>query len=172
MMRDSLISANAVKFGDFTLTSGKKSSYYVDMKAPVANSPTLLRELAEELAKRVSSKAIAGVELGAVPLLVATAVKLGIPYAIIRKETREHGVKDPIVGSVAPGETVDIIEDVVTTGGSVLRAAKLLRDRGIVVNRAICVVDREEGGAVLLRENGIELVSIVKISEILSNGPK
>jgi orotate phosphoribosyltransferase len=172
MLKDSLIAAKAVKFGDFTLTSGKKSNYYVDMKTPVANSPALLRELSEELATRVYAKTIAGVELGAVPLLIATAVKLGIPYAIIRKEAREHGVKDPVVGSISSGETVDIIEDVVTTGGSVLRAAKLLRERGVIVNRVICVVDREEGGAALLMENGIELVPIVKVSEIFQNGPK
>ena len=166
MIKDRLLELGAVKFGDFTLTSGKKSNYYVDMKTPVASSPGLLAELAYAISKKVSAKKLAAVELGAVPILVAAAVKLNVPYLIIRKEGREHGITDPILGTLNSGEEIDIIEDVVTTGGSVLRAATLLRSRGAVVNKVICVVDREEGGFQNLKDNGIELVPIVKISEI------
>ncbi len=159
-----LLDNGAIKFGDFTLTSGQKSNYYVDIKE-VSTQPRLLGELATELSKNVRSKLIAGVELGAVPLLIATALRLDIPYLIVRKE-REHGTKDLVIGRLTAGD-VDIIEDVITTGGSVLKAASLLRSRGASVSRVIAVVDREQGGEKLLGENGIELISLVKISEVM-----
>ncbi len=167
MIKDKLLQANAIMFGDFTLTSGKKSDYYVDMKSPIASSPELLNEVSDEIAKHVSARSVAGVELGAVPILVATAMKLRIPYAIIRKDNREHGITDPLVGAPLFGTTVDIIEDVVTTGTSVMRAASILRGKGLFVSKVICVVDREDGARELLNQNGMSLVSIVRISEIL-----
>ncbi|MCL5419863.1 MAG: orotate phosphoribosyltransferase [Candidatus Marsarchaeota archaeon] len=167
MIKDLLVDLGAIKFGDFTLTSGKKSTYYVDMKSAFAGSPALLKELTEEISRRLTAGKVAGVELGAVPLVVAAAFARSTPFIIIRKEGREHGLKDPVIGAIASGEEVEIIEDVVTTGGSVLRAVNLLRSRGAVVKKVICVVDREDGGTALLRENGIELVPLVRISELL-----
>ena len=167
MIKDMLLDLKAIKFGDFTLTSGKKSKYYVDIKI-ASTDPLFLGEAAEELSRRVSSGAmVAGVELGAVPLVVATAVKLSTPYLIIRKEERAHGNKDPIIGNLSAGKQVDVIEDVVTTGNSVLRAIRLLRERGASVDRVICVVDREEGGGELLEKNGIKLIPLVRISEVM-----
>jgi orotate phosphoribosyltransferase len=158
----------AIKFGNFTLTSGKKSEYYVDIKDASTN-PEFLREVASELAGRVDSGSmVAGVELGAVPLVVATAVKLGVPYLIIRKEERTHGNKETVIGKVEKGRQVDITEDVVTTGNSVLRAVKLLRDKGAIVNKVICVVDREEGGTALLSTNKVDLIPLVRMSEVMS----
>ncbi|MDE1833746.1 MAG: orotate phosphoribosyltransferase [Candidatus Micrarchaeota archaeon] len=165
MLKDRLVELNAIKFGKFTLTSGKESDYYVDIKI-AATDPRFLDEVSTELSRKVNAKVIAGVELGAVPLIVATALKSGLPYVIIRKEEHLHGTKSPMIGNVKHGEKVDVIEDVVTTGNSVLRAVKMLRDMGAIVNRAVCVVDREEGGAQLLRQNGIELIPLVRISEV------
>ncbi len=160
-----LLDNGAIKFGDFTLTSGQKSSYYVDIKE-VSTVPRLLNAIAQELSAKVQAGCIAGVELGAVPILIATAIKLDLPYLIIRKE-REHGVKNLVVGRSDGVTKADIIEDVVTTGGSVLKAATLLRSRGIEVSRVIAVVDREQGGEKLLGDSGIELVPLVRISDIL-----
>ena len=166
-----LIASGAVKFGNFTLSSGKKSDYYVDIKSAVASSSDLLKEICNRMSEKVTAGKVAGVELGAVPLLAASAYTLGLPFVIIRKEEKSHGVKDPIIGSIAAGETIDIIEDVVTTGASVLRAARLLRGRGAVVRRVICVVDREDTGTDNLRAEGIDLVSLSKASEIIkANG--
>ncbi len=169
MIKDRLLELGAIKFGEFTLTSGKKSNYYVDMKGAFAGSPELLGELVKEISSKTAAKKVAGVELGAVPIVVATAYAQKIPFIIIRKEGREHGLKNPIIGPIAGGEQIDIIEDVVTTGGSVMRAVKLLREAGAIVNRVICVVDREDGGSALLRENGVDLVPLVRISEVLKD---
>lgn len=164
MLKDKLVELGAIKFGNFTLTSGKKSNYYVDIK-DAATDPDILQEISEELAARVKAGKIAGMELGAVPITVATAVKLNMPYLVLRKE-RSHGTKKLVIGMLEPGEEVELIEDVVTTGGSLLKAAKLVRENGGVVKRAIVVVDREEGGKEMLLENGIELEAVVKISDI------
>ena len=80
---------------------------------------------------------------------------------------RTHGTKKLIIGTFKPGQVIDLLEDVVTTGGSLLKAAQTLRDAGARVDRAVCVVDREEGALEMLRENGIDLLSLVKVSEIL-----
>ncbi len=165
MIRNTLLECGAIKMGDFTLTSGKKSKYYVDIKES-ATDPAILSELSKEFASRINSGIIGGMELGAVPLTVATALETGKRYVIIRKE-RSHGTKKLIIGTFKTGDIIDLLEDVVTTGGSVLKAAQTLRDAGAVVKRAICVVDREEGALEMLKENGIELVSMVKVSEIL-----
>ena len=167
MINEKLLELKAIKFGDFTLTSGKKSKYYVDLKGASTN-PDFLREVADELATRVTPGAmVAGVELGAVPLVVATAIKLKVPYLIIRKEDRTHGNKDPIIGNLEKGKEVELIEDVVTTGGSVLRAVTLLREKGAIVNKVICIVDREEGGTAALERHNVKLVPLVRISEVM-----
>ncbi len=154
----------AIKFGEFILTSGKKSDYYVDIK-DAATDPVILQAIGQEFAAMVSEKVIAGMELGAVPLLVSTALAAKIRYIIIRKE-RKHGTGKLNIGEILPNESVDIIEDVVTTGNSVLKSATFVREMGGIVRRAYCVVDREEGGMELLRENGIVLTPMFRISEI------
>ncbi|EQB65121.1 MAG: orotate phosphoribosyltransferase [Thermoplasmataceae archaeon] len=165
MLNRILQEKGAIKTGEFTLTSGKKSNFYVDIKDACAD-PEVLKVIVGELEKKVTSKAVAGVELGAVPLVVATAFKMSIPYFIIRKQSN-HGMKKLLIGKPEEGVNVDIIEDVVTTGGSVLKAANLLMSNGMKIGKIITVVDREEGGIELLRENGLKLESLVKISEVL-----
>lgn len=165
MLKEKLLETSAIKFGEFTLTSGRKSNYYVDIK-DAATLPDVLDEITTEISRLVKAGTVAGVELGAVPLVVSTAVKMRIPYIILRKE-RNHGTKKLIIGEVPQGAEVDLIEDVVTTGGSLLKAVNMLRGNGAKVTRAICVVDREEGGYALLKENGVELIPLIKISEII-----
>lgn len=160
-----LTGTGAIRFGRFTLTSGKESDYYVDVKEAITD-PANLRLIAGNISDLVEADKIAGVELGAVPLLVASSIQTGKSYMIIRKE-RKHGTKSLIIGNAPKGASVDLIEDVVTTGNSVLKAVNYLRELGCVVKRCICVVDREEGGAELLGENGIELLPLVKISSVL-----
>ncbi len=163
-LKDALLRKGAIKFGDFTLTSGKKSDYYVDIK-DAATDPAILQAIGQEFATMIAEKVIAGMELGAVPLLVSTALAAKIRYVIIRKE-RKHGTGKLNIGEISPNDNVDIIEDVVTTGNSVLKSANFVRDMGGIVRRAFCVVDREEGGMELLRENGIALTPMFTISEI------
>ncbi len=165
MLKDMLIRENAVKRGHFVLTSGKESEYYADIKDACAN-PEILKEIVRQISERVRGEGVAGVELGAVPIVVSVAYSLSIPYFIIRKEAK-HGMKKLIIGNLREGMNVDIIEDVVTTGGSVLRAVKLLRESGLKVNRVITVIDREEGGKELLEREGVDLISLLKIKDIL-----
>jgi orotate phosphoribosyltransferase len=166
MLKDILLKSGAIKFGDFVLTSGKRSNYYVDIKETMTD-PTALKEVAELISKNLTSDVIAGVELGAVPLVVAVALLSGKRYIIIRKD-RPHGTKSLLIGQAPSGSGVNIIEDVVTTGGSVLRAAEILKESGLKVSRVVCVVDREEGGKENLAKAGIELISLLKISEVKS----
>ncbi|OWP57005.1 MAG: orotate phosphoribosyltransferase [Thermoplasmatales archaeon B_DKE] len=163
-MKDILLSSGAIKIGDFVLTSGKKSSYYVDIKE-AATDPMVLKAISEEIAKKITAGKIAGMELGAVPLIVSVSILKTIPYVILRKSIT-HGTKKLTVGKIDTGETIDMVEDVVTTGNSLLKAVNLIRENGGIVKRAICVVDRMDGGSELLKENGVELVPLLKISDL------
>jgi len=166
MLKDKLIECGAIKFGEFTLASGKKSSYYIDIKK-ASTKHKILEIMGEMLASRVKGDLVAGVELGAVPLAAITAVKARRDYLIIRKEKKGYGTGKIIEGDFAEEMTVDIIEDVVTTGGSVLRAVNILREHNLKVNRVIAVVDREEGGAERLKDENVELISLIKAQELL-----
>ncbi len=146
MLMDDLIYCGALRFGDFTLTSGAKSRYYVDIKR-ASSDPAILKRITEGfMVHNVEADKVAGVELGAVPLIVAYSLNKGIPFIIIRKGDREHGTKKRIEGDIVPGERILLLEDVVTSGGSVIKAVDELESAGAKVVRIISVVDREEGG--------------------------
>ncbi len=137
--------AGAVRFGEFTLASGEKSDLYIDVKRAWTD-PRRLLLLATALARRVGTvDRLAGMELGAVPLVVATALRTGHPYVVLRKAAKEHGTRQAFEGEIPPGARVLLIEDVATTGGSSLRSVEIVRAAGGVVDRALVVVDREFG---------------------------
>ena len=168
MLKESLIECGAIKFGKFILTSGKESSYYVDIKQASTN-PKVLREIATEMSSLISGEKVdlvAGMELGAVPLAVALALETDLPYVIIRKQKPDHGTGKQLVGNAEPGQHALIVEDVATTGGSVVRAIDALRGEGLVVEKVIVVVDREEGAHESLEGHNIELLPLVKASDL------
>jgi orotate phosphoribosyltransferase len=136
--------------GEFTLRSGRKSNYYLD-KYRFETQPDVLIELGKLFASRLSPGVvrIAGAELGAVPLAAATAVASGKPFVIIRNQKKDYGTSKQIEGVLNAGDTVMIVEDVLTTGGQVLEAAKSLLDAGAKIDRIVAVIDRQEGA----REN-------------------
>ena len=133
--------------GDFVLSSGERSSFYVD-KYLFSTEPGLLRDLANALSETLPDglERLAGVELGAVPLVVATALATGLPYAIVRKSAKEHGSSAgrDIEGNLEPGERVALIEDVVTTGTQAVQAARSLERAGAEVVTIVAVLDRRE----------------------------
>ncbi len=139
--------------GDFVLSSGERSSYYVD-KYLFSTEPNLLRDVAEALAAHIPERVerLAGVELGAVPLVVATALATGLPYVIVRKSAKGHGSSAgrSVEGNLYRGERVVLVEDVVTTGTQAVRAARNLVAAGAEVVTVVAVLDRRE-------ENGREL---------------
>ena len=133
--------------GDFVLSSGERSRFYVD-KYLFSTEPDLLRDVAAALAEHIPDgvERLAGVELGAVPLVVATSLATGLPYVIVRKSAKDHGSSAgrSIEGDLDRGETVVLIEDVVTTGTQAVRAAGHLREAGVEVATIVAVLDRRE----------------------------
>ena len=136
--------------GDFVLSSGKRSGFYVD-KYLFSTEPGLLRDVAGALAAEVPEGVVrlAGVELGAVPLVVATALRTGLPYVIVRKEAKEYGSSAGrgFEGNLRAGDRVALIEDVVTTGTQAVRAAENLAAEGVEVAKILAVLDRREAPA-------------------------
>jgi orotate phosphoribosyltransferase len=162
-----LVRYKAVEFGDFTLASGAKSSYYIDVKSAVTH-PDFLQAIASHVAGTYEFDVIAGVAVGGVPLAVAVSLASRKPYAIIRSSEKAHGKKDLIIGSVR-GKNVLLIEDVTTSGGSALYGIDILRAAGARADRVVTVVDREQGAEQKLKDHGVEIIPLVRLSEIVKS---
>jgi orotate phosphoribosyltransferase len=160
-----LIRHKAIEFGDFTLASGAKSRYYIDVKSAMTK-PDLLSAIAGEIAQNPSFDVVAGVAVGGIPLAVSTALITKKPYAIIRASEKDHGKKNLIIGDVR-GKNVLLVEDVTTSGGSALYGIEQLREAGAVADRVVTVVDREQGAGKMLKEHGVELLPLVRVSELI-----
>ncbi len=162
-----LKACGAVRFGSFTLASGKTSSYYVDIKKAVTR-PDLLRTIAEAMAPyALGVDRIAGVEVGAVPIAAATSLASGKPYLMVRKAAKEHGTAQDFEGDLIRGERVLFVEDVVTTGGTLRAAIERLRGYGARIDDVVAVVDREEGGSETLLAVGVKLHSLLRLRDLL-----
>ena len=157
--------------GEFVLRSGKRSSYYLD-KYRFETRPDLLGAIGDRIARIAAEHEpeavrLAGPELGAVALAAAGSLASGLPFLIVRNAAKEYGTSKRIEGVYAEGECVCLVEDVVTSGGALLEAVEALRDAGLRVATAICVVDREEGGADALARRGVRLRPIFVASDLL-----
>lgn len=162
-----LLDLGAVKFGQFTLASGRRSSYYVDIKK-ASTDVKFLRALSTEMAGRVGdADRLAGIELGAIPILAAVALESGKPFVMVRKERKDHGTAKMIEGELIAGEAVCFIEDVTTTAGTLIKGIEAVRQAGGKVSRVLVIVDREEGARESLAAIGVELVPMVRVSELL-----
>jgi orotate phosphoribosyltransferase len=173
---DALRAADAVKFGEFELSHGGTSNYYVD-KYLFETDPDCLERIAEAFADHLAATTdgepkLAGVALGAVPLVAVASVESGSPYVIVRKQQKEYGTANLVEGDLAEGEEVVVLEDIATTGQSAIDAAEALREAGAVVNRVVVVVDRQEGAAENLAEHDLELQSLVTASDLLDDAPE
>jgi orotate phosphoribosyltransferase len=160
--------------GDFLLRSGKRSRYYLD-KYRFETRPELLRPIGERIAAVVREHAddavrLAAPELGAVALATAASLESGLPFLIVRKEAKEYGTANRLEGPYDPGECVCLVEDVVTSGGALLESVEAVRAAGLVVHTAVCVVDREEGGADALARQAVRLRPLFRASELLAAG--
>ena len=163
---DLLIQYKAVEFGDFTLASGVKSKYYIDVKTAIMQ-PALLGEIAKEAAERYTFDAVAGVAVGGVPLAAAVSLASGKPCAVIRAAAKDHGKSQMVIGDVA-GKHVLLIEDVTTSGGSSKYGIDELRKAGAIVDSVVVVVDRDSGAEALLAAEGVTLHPLVRASELLN----
>ncbi|MGL4422773.1 MAG: orotate phosphoribosyltransferase [Gemmataceae bacterium] len=147
-----LFQARALQFGDFTLASGKKSTYYVNSKKVLfhAEAITLLGQLLEHATRDLSFQALGGLEVGAIPMAAAAltafhAAGRPIEGFFVRKSAKTHGSQERVEGLVQSGDHVVVIDDVLTTGGSVIEAIQAVEALGAKVVRVICICDRLQG---------------------------
>jgi orotate phosphoribosyltransferase len=157
--------------GDFVLRSGRRSRYYLD-KYRFETRPDLLGALGELIAEAVrehepEATRLAGPELGAVALAAAASLASGLPFLIVRKEAKGYGTAKRLEGVFEEAELVCLVEDVITSGGAAVEAIEALREAGLEVGTAVCVVDREEGGADALAKLGVRLRALFVASELL-----
>lgn len=141
--------------GEFILSSGRKSTYYLD-KYRIETRPDILRDVAVGLTARIPDDAdiLAGPELGAIPLVTAVGLETGLPFLLVRKKAKDYGTKKVVEGLFEKGQKVVLIEDVLTTGTQAITAADSLRDLGLDVLKIVCVIDREEGAREAVEGSG------------------
>ena len=164
-----LIHTGALKFGVFTLSGGKLSPYYLDLRI-VPSFPDAFKnsmELLAQAAKEIQTvQKIGGIPTGGLPWASVLAYSLSKPLVYVRKEIKHHGREKMVEGMLAPGDRVLLVDDVITTGHNILDALQTLRAEGGVVEDALVLVDREEGGREHLHKVGVRLHSVTRISEL------
>ena len=175
-----LLAQRSVRRGRFTLASGRESTHYVDARLTTMSpeglaviGPLALAAIRE---RRWAVDAVGGLTLGADPIAYATALaSVASPPLVraftVRKEAKQHGTGRLIEGPMREGDRVVVIEDVITTGGSALRAAEAVQHGGAVVSGILALVDREEGGRAVLEGQGFAVICLATLSELLEQSP-
>ncbi|MEM2122704.1 MAG: orotate phosphoribosyltransferase [Candidatus Bathyarchaeia archaeon] len=169
-----LLKTGALKFGVFKLTSGKLSPYYVDLRI-VPSFPKALKRIigfyellaAEELKGKFDK--IVGIPTSGIPFAAILAYEMDKPFIYLRKERKTHGMEKRIEGLLYPGESVLIVDDLITTGKSIIEAVEAIRAEGGEAADALVLIDREEGGERSLKDMGVELHAFMKIREAAEN---
>ena len=158
----------AIKYGDFTLTSGKKSSYYFDgrLLSLDPEGAFLISQAIIPLLEQAGAMAVGGTTLGADPMVAALALAShingrSIPAFIVRKESKTHGTKQNIEGPLEPGTNVAIVDDVCTTGGSLFHAIEAAEEAGCSVVKVVSILDRNEGGSEEMRKRGYNFSTLL-----------
>jgi orotate phosphoribosyltransferase len=169
-LREALVTAAYLE-GDFVLRSGKRSRYYLD-KYRFETRPDLLAALGDRIAAAVrehepEAVRLAAPVLGGVVLAASASLVSGLPFLMVRDAAKEYGTANRIEGPFEPGECVCLVEDIVTSGGALLEALTAVRDAGLVVHTAVCVVDREEGGADALARHAVRLRPLFRAGDLL-----
>lgn len=168
-LADGLLEAGCIKFGEFTLKSGLKSPIYIDLRQ-IITYPRLLAQVAEAylpVLRQLTFDRIAGLPYAAIP--IATAISLAGDYPMIypRKEAKAYGTKAEIEGQYHAGETITVIDDLATTGGSKFEAIEKLTGAGLVVRDVVVLVDRQSGARESLASAGIHMHAVLAITQML-----
>ncbi len=168
-----LVKRDAVRFGDFTLASGKKSDIYVDLRKVTlsAKGASLIGSLIYDIIQHKKVDAIGGMTMGADPIAVCASVAAfekgyEMDAFLVRKERKGHGTQNWIEGPVKAGDRVVVVEDVITTGGSTLQALDRIEEGGLVVDSVIAIFDREEGGKAAIEERGYKVHVIISRKDL------
>ena len=171
-MANILFKLDAIKFGVYKLTSGKASPYYIDLRV-IPSFPDAFREICESYAQYITNQIgnknfdrIAAIPLAGIPFASQIAYNLKKPFLYVRKGIHLHGRERRVEGILVSGDKVLLIDDLLTTGLTLKKAADAVRAEGGIVTEAVVFLDREEGGGQLLEKNGIKIHSLLKISEI------
>ena len=167
-----LVKTGATRFGLFKLSSGKLSPYYIDLRM-IPGDPAGLRTVIQIYEMMVRSKIgltsfdrIAGVPTAGVPYASILAYRLAKPFLYVRREAKTHGGERRIEGQLLPGERVVLVDDLITTGKNTLEAAEAVRAEGGQVQRAIVLIDRQEGGEAALAQAGLKLCAYTNVTRI------
>ena len=167
-----LINTGALKYGEFTLASGKESTYYLDIKK-VCGNPNALYTISKDISRIIPTlihdvDVVAGIELGGVSIATAVSLNYRIPMVIVRKKSKNYGIENSFIGEIEDKRSL-IVEDVTTTGGSVVEAVEKIRGVGGIVNTVITVADRDEGAMENLKAIDVELIALVDHSDLKEN---
>ncbi len=174
LLADALLEAGCVKFGEFTLKSGLKSPIYIDLRQ-VISFPKLLEQIAAAylpILKELKFQRIAGLPYAAIPIATAISLRGGYPMIYPRKEVKEYGTKAEIEGEFHPGETVVVIDDLATTGGSKFEAIEKLTGSGLKVTDVVVLIDRQSGAKEALEQAGFHLHAVLTITSLLDHWEK
>lgn len=164
-----LFDIEAIKFGNFKLKSGLNSPIYIDLRL-VPSYPILLKGIAEVMLNKIQFihyELLCGVPYTAIPFTTTLSILNNTPMIMLRKETKEHGTKKRVEGAFRQGQRCLIIEDIITSGTSILETILPLRDEGLKIKDAIVLIDRLQGGKENLENDDIKVHSILTIEEIL-----
>ncbi|MFM2484335.1 orotate phosphoribosyltransferase [Celerinatantimonas yamalensis] len=153
--------------GQFVLRSGKISDRYFD-KYRFEAEPKLLSDIAQEMVKLIpeGTEVLCGLEMGGIPIVTMMSHYSGLPAAFIRKEPKSYGTCKYAEGTELAGKRIVLVEDVVSSGGAIIDATKMLRNDDIVVEKTICTIDRETGGKEKLFDEGVELIALLTATEL------
>ncbi|MEM0287236.1 MAG: orotate phosphoribosyltransferase [Nitrososphaerota archaeon] len=168
-----MISSKALSFGSFRLSSGRISDYYIDLRR-IPSYPESFREVLdayEQVIKGIGTDRfarIAGVPLTGLVYAAVVSLDLSKPLLFVRRERKDYGMARFVEGEFSKGDTVLLVDDVATTGSSLLSSAERLIDEGCVVKDAVVLIDRNEGATQKLKDHGIELHSFTTITELYS----
>jgi uridine monophosphate synthetase len=168
-LSDGLLSAGCIKFGNFTLKSGLQSPIYIDLRQ-IISYPKLLEQIGSAylpLLKELKFDRIAGLPYAAIPIATAISLQGNYPMIYPRKEAKTYGTKAEIEGDYRAGDTVVVIDDLATTGGSKFEAIEKLTGAGLVVKDVVVLVDRQSGAKESLKQAGYSLHAVLTITDML-----